>query len=385
MHWKGNNRITEINRKTNITMEEPRIIISGGGTGGHIFPAVSIANAIKAKRPDAKILFVGANGRMEMTRVPEAGYEIKGLPVRGLIRPLWSPKNIGVMIDFLRSKSMVKGIIKSFRPQVAVGVGGYASAPTLNAAAAMGVPCLIQEQNSYAGVTNRSLAKKAKKICVAYDGMERFFPAESIIKTGNPVRQNLLDNKMTKGEAREAMGLQKDLPTILVIGGSLGARTINNSIAAGIHRFEEKQIQVIWQTGKYYAEECERKAKEAGAKFVRPQAFISDMATAYRAADIVVSRAGASSISELCLLGKASILVPSPNVAEDHQTKNARALSDKNAALFIPDAMAEKTLVEEAVALVQDPAMITSLENEVLKLALKDSAEIIADEVLKLI
>lgn len=366
-------------------MEEPRIIISGGGTGGHIFPAVSIANAIKAKRPDAKILFVGANGRMEMTRVPEAGYEIKGLPVRGLIRPLWSPKNIGVMIDFLKSKSMVKDIIKSFKPQVAVGVGGYASAPTLNAAAAMGVPCLIQEQNSYAGVTNKSLAKKAKKICVAYDGMERFFPADRIIKTGNPVRQNLHENKMTRGEAREAMGLQKDLPTILVIGGSLGARTINNSIAAGIHRFEEKQIQVIWQTGKYYAEECERKAKEAGAKFVRPQAFISDMATAYKAADIVVSRAGASSISELCLLGKASILVPSPNVAEDHQTKNARALSDKNAALFIPDAMAEKTLVEEAVALVQDPAMITSLENEVLKLALKDSAEIIADEVLKLI
>lgn len=366
-------------------MTEPRIIISGGGTGGHIFPAVSIANAVKAKCPDAKILFIGAEGRMEMTRVPEAGYEIKGLPVRGLIRPLWSPKNIGVMIDFFLSRHKVKRIIKSFKPQVAVGVGGYASAPTLNAAAAMGIPCLIQEQNSYAGVTNRSLAKKAAKICVAYDEMERFFPADRIIKTGNPVRQALLANTMTKAEAREAMGLQKDLPTILVIGGSLGARTINNSIAAGIQRFEQAGIQVVWQTGKFYAEECERKAKEANAKIVQPQAFISDMATAYKAADIVISRAGASSISELCLLGKASILVPSPNVAEDHQTKNARALSDKGAAVFVPDNQAERTLVEEAVALVSNATAIEKLEQEVKKLALPDSADIIADEVLKLV
>lgn len=366
-------------------MTEPRIIISGGGTGGHIFPAVSIANAVKAKCPDAKILFIGAEGRMEMTRVPEAGYEIKGLPVRGLIRPLWSHKNIGVMIDFFLSRHKVKRIIKSFKPQVAVGVGGYASAPTLNAAAAMGIPCLIQEQNSYAGVTNRSLAKKAAKICVAYDEMERFFPADRIIKTGNPVRQALLANTMTKAEAREAMGLQKDLPTILVIGGSLGARTINNSIAAGIQRFEQAGIQVVWQTGKFYAEECERKAKEANAKIVRPQAFISDMATAYKAADIVISRAGASSISELCLLGKASILVPSPNVAEDHQTKNARALSDKGAAVFVPDNQAERTLVEEAVALVSNATAIEKLEQEVKKLALPDSADIIADEVLKLV
>lgn len=365
-------------------MKEPRIIISGGGTGGHIFPAISIANAIKSKYPDAKILFVGANGRMEMTRVPEAGYEIKGLPVRGLIRPLWSPKNVAVMIDFLRSKQMVKKIIRDFKPDAAVGVGGYASAPTLNAAASLGIPCLIQEQNSYAGVTNKSLAKKAKKICVAYDGMERFFPADRIIKTGNPVRQALLANTMTREEARETLGLKKDRPTILVIGGSLGARTINNAIAAGIQRFEEKEIQVIWQTGKYYAEDCERQAREMNASYVRPQAFISDMATAYKAADIVISRAGASSISELCLLGKASVLVPSPNVAEDHQTKNARALSDKKAALFIPDNMACKTLVEEAVALVQDKDMIASLEQEVSKLALKDSADIIADEVVKL-
>ncbi len=366
-------------------MEEPRVIISGGGTGGHIFPAISIANAIKAKHPNAKILFVGANGRMEMTRVPEAGYEIKGLPVRGLIRPLWSPKNVGVMIDFFKSKWMVKKIIKEFRPQVAVGVGGYASAPTLNAASDLGVPCLIQEQNSYAGVTNKSLAKKASKICVAYDGMERFFPADRIIKTGNPIRQALLANNMTKKEARQTMGLNPEIPTILVIGGSLGARTINNAIAAGIHRFEERNIQVIWQTGKIYAEDCQKKAQEAGAKLVHPQAFISDMATAYKAADIVISRAGASSISELCLLGKASILVPSPNVAEDHQTKNANALSDRGAAVLVPDVSADKTLVEEAIALVSDSEAITKLEVEVSKLALSDSADIIADEVLKLI
>ena len=362
--------------------KELRVIVSGGGTGGHIFPAVSIANAIKAMRPDAKILFVGANGRMEMERVPAAGYEIKGLPVRGLIRPLWSPKNISVMLDFIKSRSMVKSIIRDFRPQVAVGVGGYASAPTLNAAYAMGIPCLIQEQNSYAGVTNKSLAKKAEKICVAYDGMERFFPADRILKTGNPVRQALLDNTMTKEEACKAMNLNPEKPIILVIGGSLGARTVNDSIAGGIERFDNAEIQVVWQTGKYYAEECERKAE--GSKFVKAQAFISDMATAYRAADIVISRAGASSISELCLLGKASILVPSPNVAEDHQTKNARALSDKNAAIFVADKDARAKLVDEAIKLVSDKAHIASLETEVKKLAYHNSAEVIAEEVIKL-
>lgn len=362
--------------------KELRVIVSGGGTGGHIFPAVSIANAIKAMRPDAKILFVGANGRMEMERVPAAGYEIKGLPVRGLIRPLWSPKNIGVMLDFIKSRSMVKSIIRNFRPQVAVGVGGYASAPTLNAAYAMGIPCLIQEQNSYAGVTNKSLAKKAEKICVAYDGMERFFPADRIMKTGNPVRQALLENTMIKEEACKAMGLDPEKPIVLVIGGSLGARTVNDSIAGGIERFDNAGIQVVWQTGKYYAEECERKAE--GSKYVKAQAFISDMATAYRAADIVISRAGASSISELCLLGKASILVPSPNVAEDHQTKNARALSDKDAAIFVADKDAREKLVDEAIKLVSDKTRIASLETEVKKLAYHESAEVIAKEVIKL-
>lgn len=363
---------------------EVRVIVSGGGTGGHIFPAVSIANAVKVLCPEAKILFVGAEGRMEMQRVPAAGYEIVGLPVRGLIRPLWSPKNIGVMIDFIKSRQKVKKIIRDFQPQVAVGVGGYASAPTLNAAHSMGIPCLIQEQNSYAGVTNKSLAKKAQKICVAYEGMERFFPAGRILLTGNPVRQALLENKQTKDEACQTMGLDSQRPVILVIGGSLGARTVNDSIAGGIEKFEKAGIQVIWQTGKYYAEECERIAKEKNAKLVTPQAFISDMATAYKAADIVISRAGASSISELCLLGKASILVPSPNVAEDHQTKNARALSDKDAAIFVADKEAREKLVDEAIALVADKAKIASLEQEVLKLALHDSAEVIAREVLKL-
>lgn len=371
--------------------KELRIIVSGGGTGGHIFPAVSIANAVKELRPDARILFVGAEGRMEMQRVPAAGYEIVGLPVRGLIRPLWSLKNIGVIIDFLKSKSKVKSIIREFRPQVAVGVGGYASAPTLNAASAMGIPCLIQEQNSYAGVTNKSLAKKAEKICVAYDGMERFFPADRILKTGNPVRQALLENTQTKAEACESLGLKADKPVVLVIGGSLGAKTVNDSVAGGIERFQKAGIQVIWQTGKYYAESCQKIAADYYAanaagepQYVRPQAFISDMATAYKAADIVISRAGASSISELCLLGKASILVPSPNVAEDHQTKNARALSDKDAAIFVADKDARQKLVDEAIALISNPQRIASLETEVKKLAYHDSALVIAKEVLKL-
>ncbi len=360
-----------------------RIMVSGGGTGGHIFPAVSIANAIKALRPDAEILFVGANGRMEMERVPQAGYKIVGLPVRGLIRPLWSPKNIGVMIDFLKSRSQVKKVIREFNPQAVVGVGGYASSPTLNAAYSMGIPCIVQEQNSYAGVTNKSLAKKAVKICVAYEGMERFFPKERIVLTGNPVRQSLLECKASREEARKAFGLEPERPTVLVIGGSLGARTVNDSIAQGIDAFEKAGIQVLWQTGKFYADECRRKAEACGTKLVHPQAFISDMAMAYRAADVVISRAGASSISELCLLGKAAVLVPSPNVAEDHQTKNARALSDKNAAVFCADKDARQILVAETIALVNDKARILALEKEVKKLAFYDSAEVIAKIVIE--
>ena len=366
-----------------------RIIVSGGGTGGHIFPAISIANAIKELCPDAEILFVGAQGRMEMERVPQAGYKIVGLPVRGLIRPLWSPRNIGVMIDFLKSRSMVKKIIRDFNPNAVVGVGGYASSPTLNAAHALGIPCIVQEQNSYAGVTNKSLAKKAVKICVAYHGMERFFPKDRIVMTGNPVRQALLGCKATKVEARAALNLLPTLPTLLVIGGSLGARTINDSIAGGMARFEKAGVQVIWQTGKFYAEKCEQTVEayyadtenpryRQDARMVHQQPFISDMAMAYKAADVVVSRAGASSISELCLLAKACILVPSPNVAEDHQTKNARALSDNNAAIFCADADARTSLVDEAIKLVADKDKTGRLETEIRKLAFTDSAEKIA-------
>lgn len=366
-------------------MDKLRVIVSGGGTGGHIFPAVSIANAIKQQHPEAEILFVGAEGRMEMQRVPAAGYKIIGLPVRGLIRPLWSPKNIGVMLDFLRSKQMVKKIIRDFKPHVAVGVGGYASAPTLNAAYSLGIPCLIQEQNSYAGVTNKSLAKKAEKVCVAYSGMERFFPADKIIMTGNPVRQNLLDVKVTKEEALRSFGLLPDRRTILIIGGSLGARTVNESVLQYLEEIRQSKVQIIWQTGKYYAEEIKAAlAKVDEIPNLKVMDFISSMDNAYAAADLVISRAGASSISELCLLGKPSILVPSPNVAEDHQTKNAMALSTKDAAIFIADKDARNQLIPTALSTVADESKLASLSGNVLKLAFHDSADIIAKEVFKL-
>lgn len=362
-----------------------RVIVSGGGTGGHIFPAVSIANAIKKQHPEAEILFVGAEGRMEMQRVPAAGYKILGLPVRGLIRPLWSPKNVGVMLDFLKSKKMVKDIIKDFKPQVAVGVGGYASAPTLNAAYAMGIPCLIQEQNSYAGVTNKSLAKKAQKVCVAYSGMERFFPVDKIIMTGNPVRQNLLDTKMTKEEARSSFGLDPDKKTVLMIGGSLGARTMNESVLMHLDEIRNSDVQFIWQTGKYYSQDiAEALTQKEDVPNMKVMDFIGSMDNAYAAADIVVSRAGASSISELCLLGKPCILVPSPNVAEDHQTKNALALSTKDAAIFIADKDARDMLIATVLRTIEDDAKLTSLSANVKKLAFHNSADVIAEEVYKL-
>ena len=366
-------------------MNEMRIIISGGGTGGHIFPAVSIANAIKHLCPNSKILFVGALGRMEMQRVPAAGYDIKGLPVRGLIRPLWSPKNIGVALDFLKSKRMVRSILKEFDPQVAVGVGGYASAATLDAAAAMGIPCLIQEQNSYAGVTNKHLAAKVQKICVAYDGMERFFPAQKIVKTGNPVRQNLLDTTLSKEEALQQFGLQPERKTILIVGGSLGARTLNESVLSHIHQLRESQVQFIWQTGKFYSEQIRQQLQQMPpVPNLVVTDFIADMGAAYKAADLVVSRAGASSISEFCLIGKPVILVPSPNVAEDHQTKNAMALVNKEAALFVKDADAPQQLIPLALNTVGNTTQLQSLQRNILQLALPDAAEIIAREVLGL-
>lgn len=363
---------------------ELRVIISGGGTGGHIFPAVSIANAIRALRPDAKILFVGALGRMEMQRVPAAGYEIKGLPICGFDRRNLL-RNIKVLYKIIKSQRMAKQIICDFKPMVAVGVGGYASGPTLNQAAAMGIPCLIQEQNSYAGVTNKLLARKAKRICVAYDDMERFFPAEKIIKTGNPVRQTLLDSKITKEEARKTMGLDPSRKTILLVGGSLGARTVNESVMAHLDTIRNSDIQFIWQTGKYYSDEIARRLRqEEACPNLTVTDFISDMAVAYTAADLVVSRAGASSISEFCLIGKPVILVPSPNVAEDHQTKNAMALVNRQAAICIKDAEATDKLIETAITTVNNPDTLASLSENILKLALPNSADIIAKEVIKL-
>ena len=363
--------------------KELRVIISGGGTGGHIFPAVSIANAIKALRPDAKILFVGALGRMEMQRVPAAGYEIKGLPICGFDRKNLL-KNFKVLYKIWKSQRMAKQIIKDFQPQVAVGVGGYASGPTLNKAAAMGIPCLIQEQNSYAGVTNKLLAKKAEKICVAYEGMERFFPAEKIILTGNPVRQALLDTTISREDAIKSFGLDPAKKTILLVGGSLGARTINESVLQHLDIVKSSDVQFIWQTGKYYSAAIAEQLKGQDIPNLKVTDFISDMGAAYKAADLVISRAGASSISEFCLIGKPVILVPSPNVAEDHQTKNALALSTRSAAIYVKDAEAPATLLELAVKTVNDEAKLKSLSENVLKLALPDSAEIIAKEVIKL-
>jgi UDP-N-acetylglucosamine--N-acetylmuramyl-(pentapeptide) pyrophosphoryl-undecaprenol N-acetylglucosamine transferase len=363
--------------------KELRVIISGGGTGGHIFPAVSIANAIKALRPDAKILFVGALGRMEMQRVPAAGYEIKGLPICGFDRKNLL-KNFKVLYKIWKSQRMAKQIIKDFQPQVAVGVGGYASGPTLNKAAAMGIPCLIQEQNSYAGVTNKLLAKKAEKICVAYEGMERFFPAEKIILTGNPVRQALLDTTISREDAIKSFGLDPTKKTILLVGGSLGARTINESVLQHLDLVRSSDVQFIWQTGKYYSAAIAEQLKGQDIPNLKVTDFISDMGAAYKAADLVISRAGASSISEFCLIGKPVILVPSPNVAEDHQTKNALALSTRSAAIYVKDAEAPATLLELAVKTVNDEAKLKSLSENVLKLALPDSADIIAKEVIKL-
>ena len=364
--------------------KELRVIISGGGTGGHIFPAVSIANAVKALRPDAKILFVGAQGRMEMQRVPAAGYDIKGLPIRGFFRPLWKPANIGVAIDYLRSKWLAKKILRDFKPQVAVGVGGYASSAALGAANSLGIPTLLQEQNSYAGLTNKQLAKNAKKICVAYEGMERFFPAEKIMLTGNPVRQQLLETTITHDEAVRSFGLDPSKKTVLLVGGSLGARTINESVLQHLDLVKDSGVQFIWQTGKYYSEEIAARLKGKELPNLKVMDFITDMGAAYKAADLVVSRAGAGSISEFCLLGVPVILVPSPNVAEDHQTKNALALANRDAALYVRDADAPGMLLQLAVDTVRDDAKLQSLRENVLKLALPNSAEIIAKEVINL-
>ena len=361
-----------------------RIIISGGGTGGHIFPAVSIANAIKEQHPEAEILFVGAEGRMEMQRVPAAGYQIIGLPVAGFDRKHLL-KNISVLIKLMKSQIKARRIIKEFKPDAAVGVGGYASGPTLKVAGSMGIPTLIQEQNSYAGVTNKLLAKKACKICVAYEGMERFFDKEKIILTGNPVRQNLLNQQMSREDAIRSFNLDPTKKTVLIVGGSLGARTINNCVLNGLDQIRQSGVQFIWQTGKFYINEAKEKVGQAeNYPMLHTTDFITDMAAAYSAADLVISRAGAGSISEFCLLGKPVILVPSPNVAEDHQTKNALALVAKDAALYIKDAEASEKLLKTAIETVQQPETLKKLSTNIAKLAFKDSANTIAEEVRKL-
>lgn len=362
-----------------------KVIVSGGGTGGHIFPAISIANEIKAKCPDAEILFIGAEGRMEMQRVPAAGYKIEGLPIAGFDRKNLL-KNVKVLYKIWKSRRMARKIIKEFRPDVAVGVGGYASGPTLQVCQQMGIPTLLQEQNSYAGVTNKLLAKQAKRICVAYEGMERFFPADRIILTGNPIRQNLIENSYSRGSSIEELGLDRTKRTILIIGGSLGARTLNESVLSHLDVIRQNpDVQVIWQTGKYYSADIQRRLAEAGCPpYLKVSEFISDMARAYAAADLVISRAGASSISELCLLGKPSILVPSPNVAEDHQTKNALALVNKDAALYVKDADAQETLIDLAIKTVADSARLDQLSANVKKLGKPNAASDIADEVIKL-
>lgn len=363
------------------TPRRPRVVISGGGTGGHIFPALSIADALR-RRLDADILFVGAENRMEMTRVPEAGYEIIGLPVAGFDRKrLW--RNISVLFKLFRSLRKSRKIISDFKPDIAIGVGGYASGPTLKAAQRAGIPTLLQEQNSYAGVTNKLLGEKAGKICVAYDGMERFFPADRIVKTGNPIRKALLSYSKSVKEAREAFGLDPERPVLLVVGGSLGALTLNESMEKGIKRIADKGIQVIWQTGKNFGDRGPGAAR--GIKGVVVTPFISDMSSAYRAADLVVGRAGAGSISELQALGKPVILVPSPNVAEDHQTHNARALSERGAAVLVTDAEARDILVDTAIGLIGDKKKLADMQARILEMGIADSDERIADEVCSLL
>lgn len=358
-----------------------RVLISGGGTGGHIFPAIAIADTIKQMDDRAEFLFVGAETRMEMKKVPEAGYKIEGLNIAGFQRDNML-KNLGLPFKIIGSLLKARKLIKQFKPDVAVGVGGYASGPTMWMAARMGVPVLIQEQNSFAGVTNKLMAEKAQTFCVAYDGMERFFPAGKIVKTGNPVRTNIAYRNVTRQQAIEHFGLDADKKTILVIGGSLGARTINNSIKGSLDQLQQSGHQVLWQTGSFYFNNM----NEAAAEYpcVHVNEFIKRMDLAYEVADVIVSRAGAISISELCLIGKPVILVPSPNVAEDHQTKNAMALVDKKAALMVSDIDAPDALVTKTLELINNDALQASLSDHIAQLGIPDAAERIAKEVLKL-
>lgn len=369
--------------KNNKAKRPIRVLVSGGGTGGHIFPALSIANAVRRRHPDAEILFVGALGRMEMERVPAAGYEIIGLPVAGFDRKrLW--RNFKVLVKLFKSMRIARKVLRDFRPDIAIGVGGYASGPMLKAAQKAGVPTLLQEQNSYAGVTNKLLAQKAKTICVAYEEMDRFFPSDRIVMTGNPVRKEIADASQERGEAKKALGFDAEKPLLLVVGGSLGARTINESLEAALPQIVSSGVNVMWQTGKSYAERCLPVAEKYEGK-VKAMPFISDMAGAYSAADLVVARAGAATISELQLLGAPAVLVPSPNVAEDHQRKNAQALVEREAAVMVLDADAPTQLGDTVISLMADASRRDLLGANAAKMAQRESDERIADEIDKLL
>lgn len=362
-----------------------RIIISGGGTGGHIFPAIAIANALKKVNLDIEILFVGANGKMEMEKVPAAGYQIIGLDIQGFQRDNLL-RNVLLPLKVIKSVTKALGIIKDFKPDAVVGVGGYASGPLLYAAHLKKIPTLIQEQNSYAGITNKFLAKKARKICVAFDNMHAFFPADKIIKTGNPVRKETINIEGKREEAAQFFELDPAQKTVLVLGGSLGAKTLNDSLTAGIESFKKENIQVIWQTGKYYyrsiIEKFGNQPKDNGVRILE---FLNRMDYAYAMADVIISRAGAGTISELCLVKKPVVLVPSPNVAEDHQTKNAMALVTEHAAVLVADRHAEAELVDQTIKLLKDDAEMQQLSKNISALALPEADEVIAQEVLSII
>lgn len=361
-----------------------KILISGGGTGGHIFPALAIANAVKRRDPQADILFVGALGRMEMERVPAAGYEIVGLPVAGFDRKrLW--RNFGVVWKLWRSMRKAKKVLRDFQPDIAVGVGGYASGPMLKEAQKQGIPTLIQEQNSYAGVTNKLLAANAGRICVAYDGMERFFPEGKIVKTGNPVRKNIVSLNISHEDAKRELGFNPNRPLVVVVGGSLGARTINDSMKLAVRQMLKSGASVLWQTGKLYAEECSTAVADINDPNLQVTPFVSRMDLVYRGADLLVSRAGASTISEIQLVGAPAILVPSPNVAEDHQRKNAEALSSRGAAVTVLDADAPASLATEVTKLLASPKERAAIALKVQAMALPGADEIIARKVAEIV
>lgn len=359
-----------------------KVLISGGGTGGHIFPALSIANALRRRDPETEILFVGADNRMEMERVPAAGYDIVGLPVAGFVRTrLW--RNIPVLFKLWKSMNKAGKVLRDFKPDIAVGVGGYASGPMLKKAQKAEIPTLIQEQNSYAGVTNKLLAKNAGAICVAYDNMERFFPAEKIIMTGNPVRADILDCNVSKEDAKQQLGFDPSRPLVVMVGGSLGAKAMNNAMKEALRSIVAAGASVLWQSGKNYAEECAEAARDVENAIATP--FISRMDLVYKAADILVSRAGASTISEIQLVGIPAVLIPSPNVAEDHQRKNALALVEKDAAVMIPDNECSEKLAPTVISLLNDKTLRDTLAINAAKMGLKDADEKIVDKIYELV